>query len=386
MPKRVVILGSTGSIGRSALSVAEHLPDEFDIVGLAAESSWERMAEQVVRHRPRIVAMSDAGAADQLTERIGKTSKETRILTGEDALPQLVKESDCDFVLSGIVGVAGLPPTLAAIERGLTVGLANKESLVVAGSLMVDAAARSGAVLLPVDSEHSAIFQALQAGRPEEVDRIILTASGGPFRTYSSEQMKHITPAEALRHPTWKMGPKITIDSATMMNKALEIIEARWLFDVDPDRIEVVIHPESMIHSMVSYVDGSIIAQLGSPDMRTPIQYAMSYPRRLPGCGDRLDFSNLSSLHFETPDAVRFPSLRLGHAVARTGGTAGAALNAANEAAVAAFREERIAFMDIVSIVEDVLGRHRFVKNPDLQALTMIDAWARNEVTQCCTV
>ncbi|MFQ5411744.1 MAG: 1-deoxy-D-xylulose-5-phosphate reductoisomerase [Phycisphaerae bacterium] len=386
MPKRVIILGSTGSIGCSALNVADHLSDAIEIVGLAAESSWERMSEQVARYRPRLAALSDAAAAERLSERIGQLAPETCVLAGEDALVRLVKESDCDFVLSGIVGVAGLPATLAAVERGLTVGLANKESLVVAGSLLVSAADQSDAVLLPVDSEHSAVFQALQAGRPEEVDRIVLTASGGPFRTYSREQMKRVTPADALRHPTWKMGPKITIDSATMMNKALEIIEARWLFDVDPDRIEVVIHPESMIHSMVSFRDGSVIAQLGSPDMRTPIQYAMTYPQRLPGCGERLDFSRLSSMHFETPDATRFPALRLGHAVARTGGTAGAAINAANEAAVAAFREERISFTDIVPIVEDVLKRHRFEENPDLEVLTAVDTWARNEVSQCCTV
>ncbi|MCG8408233.1 MAG: 1-deoxy-D-xylulose-5-phosphate reductoisomerase [Phycisphaerales bacterium] len=383
MPKRVIILGSTGSIGCSALSVADNLKGEFEIVGLAAQSSWEKMAEQVERYRPKVSVLSDADAADRLAERTGQS---TKVWGGADALERLVKELDCDFVLSGIVGVAGLPATLAAVQRGLTVGLANKESLVVAGQLMVDAAVASGARLIPVDSEHSAIYQSLHSGRHEEIERIFLTGSGGPFRTWTQEDMKYVTPAEALKHPTWIMGPKITIDSATLMNKALEIIEAKWLFEVDPDHIEVVIHPESIIHSMVAFHDGSVVAQMGSPDMRTPIQYAMTYPRRLTGCGDRLDFSKLERMHFEPPDAERFPSLRLGHEVARKGGTAGAALNAANEAAVAAFLDEQIGFLDIVPIVEDVLTRHTFDEKPTLATLMAVDTWARKEVSQCCSV
>jgi len=256
--------------------------------------------------------------------------------------------------------------------------------LVVAGELMVSAAKKSGAKLLPVDSEHSAVFQSLHSGRMDEVERIFLTASGGPFRTWPLEQMRTAAVEDAMRHPTWAMGPKITIDSATMMNKALEVIEAKWLFDIEPDRIEVVIHPESIIHSMVAFHDGSIVAQMGRPDMRTPIQYAMTYPRRLAGCGDRLDFSRLERMHFEPPDLERFPSLRLGHEVARLGGTAGAALNAANEAAVALFREGKIGFLEIASITEDVLRRHRFEDLPSIDALMRIDAWARKEVTECC--
>ena len=383
MPKRVIILGSTGSIRCSALSVADNLKREFEIVGPAAQSSWEKMAEQVERYRPKVSVLSDADAADRLAERTGQS---TKVWGGADALERLVKELDCDFVLSGIVGVAGLPATLAAVQRGLTVGLANKESLVVAGQLMVDAAVASGARLIPVDSEHSAIYQSLHSGRHEEIERIFLTGSGGPFRTWTQEDMKYVTPAEALKHPTWIMGPKITIDSATLMNKALEIIEATWLFEVDPDHIEVVIHPESIIHSMVAFHDGSVVAQMGSPDMRTPIQYAMTYPRRLTGCGDRLDFSKLERMHFEPPDAERFPSLRLGHEVARKGGTAGAALNAANEAAVAAFLDEQIGFLDIVPIVEDVLTRHTFDEKPTLATLMAVDTWARKEVSQCCSV
>jgi 1-deoxy-D-xylulose-5-phosphate reductoisomerase len=392
MPKRVIILGSTGSIGCNALSVADNLPDEFEIVGLAADSRWRKLAEQVQRHHPRVAVLSDPEAAENLVDQLGRSSG-TAVWSGPEALLRLVKEVPCDFVLAGIVGVAGLPATLAAIERGLTVGLANKESLVVAGELMVKAAAASGSRLLPVDSEHSAIYQSLLSGRRDEIERIFLTASGGPFRTWTAEQMKLATLADAMRHPTWNMGPKITVDSATMMNKALEIIEARWLFDVDPSRIEVVIHPESIIHSMVAFRDGSIVAQMGRPDMRTPIQYAMTHPRRLNGCGERLDFSQLLSMHFEPPDPHRFPSLPLGHQAAHRGGTAGAALNAANEAAVEAFRAERLGFADIVPLVEEVVNRHlsdrgacQFVAHPDLETLMTVDAWARREISQCCPV
>ncbi len=386
MPKRITILGSTGSIGRSALSVADNLPDEFEIVALGAGSNWRDMAAQVERYRPQVAVLTDPEAADRLSEHLAAAAVDTEIRGGTDALERLVKDVPCDFVLSAIVGVAGLPATLAAVRLGITVGLANKESLVLTGQLMVDAAKQSGAQLIPVDSEHSAIFQSLHSGRHEEIERLFLTASGGPFRTWSRERMKDVSLGDALKHPTWNMGPKITIDSATMMNKALEIIEARWLFAVEPDRIEVVIHPESIIHSMVAFRDGSILAQMGSPDMRTPIQYAMTYPRRLAGCGDRLDFTKLERMHFEPPDEERFPSLRLGHAAAVRGGTAGAALNAANEAAVEAFRNGSVAFLEIVRIVEDVVERRAFESEPDLETLTTVDAWARNEVVQCCSV
>jgi 1-deoxy-D-xylulose-5-phosphate reductoisomerase len=386
MPKRIIILGSTGSIGTSALDVAQNLPGEFEIVGLAAAQSWEKLAAQALRYRPQVVAVTDADAAGQLSRRLAAQGSSTKVWNGPDVLVRLVKEVECDFVLSSIVGVAGLPATLAAVERGLCVGLANKESLVVAGQLMVDAAKRTGSQLLPVDSEHSAIFQSLHSGKQDEVERLFLTASGGPFRTWSLEQMRSATVEDAMRHPTWAMGPKITIDSATMMNKALEIIEARWLFGVEPEHIEVVIHPESIIHSMVAFRDGSVLAQMGHPDMRTPIQYAMTYPRRLTGCGERLDFSRLERMHFEPPDHTRFPALRLGHEVAARGGTAGAAFSGANEAAVDAFRQGRIGFLDIASIVEDVLRRHAFSQKPDLPALLSVDAWARNEVQQACLV
>ncbi|HVP09582.1 MAG TPA: 1-deoxy-D-xylulose-5-phosphate reductoisomerase, partial [Phycisphaerae bacterium] len=352
-----------------------------------------RIAEQVERYRPKAAVLSDPKSADKLEERLSELGSDTLVWAGPDALVRLVEEIECDFVLAGIVGVAGLPATLAAVKRGLIVGLANKESLVVAGELMVRAAADSGARLLPVDSEHSAIYQSLQSGRQEEIERLYLTASGGPFRTWTIEQMRCAAPVDAMRHPTWNMGPKISIDSATMMNKALEIVEAKWLFGVDPDRIEVVIHPESIIHSMVAFCDGSIVAQMGRPDMRTPIQYAMTHPHRLTGCGERLDFSQLQRMHFEPPDPARFPSLKLGHEVAKLGGTAGAAMNAANEAAVEAFRNERIGFLEIVPMVEEVVKSHltadrpgAFDTRPDLTTLMAVDAWARRAIAQCCTV
>lgn len=381
MPKRVIILGSTGSIGCNALAVAENLPEEFEIVGLAAGSNWRRMSEQVRRWKPRVAVLTNTESAEALDHAIGGAT--TAVWSGPDSLVRLINEVECDLVLSAIVGVAGLPATLAAVQRGLTVGLANKESLVVAGELMVNAATASGARLIPVDSEHSAIYQSLHSGRHEEIERILLTASGGPFRTWTREQMRGASIEDAMRHPTWSMGPKITIDSATMMNKALEIIEAKWLFDVPAERIEVVIHPESIIHSMVAFHDGSIVAQMGQPDMRTPIQYAMTYPRRLAGAGARLDFSKLERMHFEPPDIERFPALRLGHAVAVQGGTAGVAFNAANEAAVERFRAGRMGFLEIAETVEDVLRRHKFEKHPGLDTLMQVDAWARNEVMQC---
>jgi len=278
------------------------------------------------------------------------------------------------------VGSAGLRSTWAAVEAGKTVALANKETMVVAGPLVTELANRTGATIVPVDSEHSAVFQAMQAGRRDEVKRIILTASGGPFRNHTHEQLSQVTIADALRHPTWSMGPKITIDSATMMNKALEIIEARWLFDLGPDQIDVVIHPQSIVHSLVEFVDGSIIAQLGTPDMKLPIQYALTYPRRMPGIATPLEFDERMQLDFEPPDPERFPALALGQEVATSGGTAGAVLNAANEAAVARFRAGKLHFTDIVPSCRAVLEQHHFDPSPSLDELEKLDAWARQEV------
>jgi 1-deoxy-D-xylulose-5-phosphate reductoisomerase len=349
---------------------------------LAANTSWRKLADQIRRFSPGWVAMTDPSSAARLK---GEMSDSIHLLVGSGALVELAAKVESDFVLTAVVGVAALPATLAAVRRGCTVGLANKEAMVVAGSLMIPMALQAGARLLPVDSEHSAIFQAMQAGRRDEVASVYLTASGGPFRTWSTEQIQAATLQDALNHPTWDMGPKITIDSATMMNKALEIIEAKWLFGLPPDSIKVLVHPESIIHSMVEFCDGSIVAQLGSPDMRTPIQYALTYPARRCGPSRRLDLVGLRRMNFEPPDPERFPALKLGYQVARAGGTAGAVLNAANEAAVEAFRAGRIRFADVVWLAREVLGRHDLKSGPSLEELMEADAWARAQVDRLIT-
>jgi 1-deoxy-D-xylulose-5-phosphate reductoisomerase len=304
------------------------------------------------------------------------------MLVGPEALTRLAGENEVDVVLSAVVGRAGLEGTWAALEAGKTVALANKESLVVAGPLVTQLARQRQAQILPVDSEHSAVFQALQAGRREEVRRVVLTASGGPFRTYTDGQLAEVTVAQALDHPTWDMGPKITVDSATLMNKALEIIEARWLFDLDPDQIAVVIHPQSIVHSLVEYIDGSVMAQLSPPDMKLPIQYALTWPERRASVAEKLDWSRVMRLEFEPPDLDRFAAIRLGLEVARAGGTAGAVLNGANEAAVAAFLAGRLGFHQIVPVCKRVLENHQFDPHPTLEQVLKLDGWARQEVSR----
>ena len=373
-------MGSTGSIGTSTLEVVRSLGDQFRIVGLAANRRWRELADQCAACHPAAVAIADPVNADQLRPLLNSS---TELLAGPEGLVELARREDSDFVVAAIVGAAGLASTIAAVQAGKNVGLANKEALVVAGSILVPLARRTGARLLPIDSEHSAIFQAMSAGRRSEVHKVYLTASGGPFRTWTAEQMAQATLADALRHPTWNMGPKITIDSATMMNKALEIIEACWLFDLKPDSVEVLIHPESIIHSMVEFCDGSVVAQLGVPDMKTPIQYALTHPDRAAGCARRLDFSTIRRLNFEPPDLERFPALRLGYEVARAGGTAGAVFNAANEQAIEAFRAGQIPFGRIVQLTEHVLARHHVEPQPTLEQLLAADAWARLEVRAC---
>lgn len=380
MAKRITILGSTGSIGKSTVDAVRALGPEFRVVGLGAHRRWRELGEQSALLDPSAVAIANATLAEKLEPLLNGT---TRLLTGPEGLVELATRDDSDFLVAAIVGAAGLESTIAAVRAGKDVGLANKEALVVAGSIIVPMAKQTGTRLLPIDSEHSAIFQAMTAGRTSEVRKIYLTASGGPFRTWSAEEIDRATLEDALRHPTWDMGPKITIDSATMMNKALEIIEAKWLFDLPVDSIEVLIHPESIIHSMVEFCDGSVIAQLGTPDMKTPIQYALTYPERREGCAERLDFSTLKRLNFESPDFDRFPALRFGFEVARAGGTAGAVFNAANEAAVEAFQERRISFGRIVELIQRVLDRHDVQQKPDLETLLAADAWARREVTEC---
>ncbi len=380
--RRVVVLGSTGSIGQSSLNVLGHMRERFEVVGLAGGSRWRELAEQVMRWQPEMVALTDESLADPLRRAVGD---KTRVATGAKALYELTDQVDFDCIIVGVVGTAALPATLRAVERGKRVALANKESMVVAGSIIAPLAEKSGAELLPVDSEHSAVFQAMHAGRDRDVKRVVLTASGGPFRTWSSGRIADACVEDALNHPTWNMGPKITIDSATMMNKALEIVEACWLFGLPHDQIEVIIHPESIVHSLVEFNDGSMIAQLGTPDMRTPIQYALTYPARLACPSPPLDLAAIREMHFESPDGERFPALRLGHEVAARGGTAGAVLNAANESAVQMFRDGAISFGEITTSVERVLDRHDWKSDPTLEDLMRADAWARDEVFRCTT-
>lgn len=380
MKKRVIILGSTGSIGRQSLAVIAGLSDEWEAVGLSAGSQTQRLAEQANEIRPEALACVDGGSSLE-----GLLDYSPRVFRGPNALAELIEQVPCDAVICGVVGTGGLAATLRAVELGRRVALANKEALVIAGSLLMPLAARTGAEIIPVDSEHSAVFQAMHAGRPDEVRRIFLTASGGPFRTWDKAAMASITVEDALRHPTWEMGPKITIDSATMMNKALEIVEAHWLFGLSPDNIGVIVHPESIVHSLVEFCDGSIIAQLGTPDMRTPIQYALTFPQRRPCAAPRLDLAALGRLTFDQPDKERFPALELGYNAARQGGTAGAVLNAANEAAVDLFREGAIRFEDVARFTERALAQHAFVASPTLEDLLAADKWAREEVTRCIT-
>lgn len=380
MSQRVLILGSTGSIGQSALSVIEHLRPQWTVVGLAAGSKVAELADQANTFRPQAIAVANGEGVGALKSRLQYTPL---VLTGPDALSRLVEEFEADCVVCAVVGASGLPATIRAVELGRRIALANKEALVVAGSLLLPLARQTGARIIPVDSEHSAIFQAMQAGRPEDVRCIYLTASGGPFRTWSADQMESVTPDQALRHPTWNMGPKITLDSATMMNKALEIVEARWLFDLSPEQIKVVVHPESIVHSLVEFCDGSMIAQLGTPDMRTPIQYALTFPRRYSCPASALDLVRTGRLTFEAPDPERFPALRLGYDVARRGGTCGTVLNAANEACVELFRAGAIGFRDIARLVERALDEHEFHSSPTMDDLMKADRWARQEVIRC---
>ena len=376
----MAILGSTGSIGRNCLEVLGGLAGEYDVVGLAARGSWQLLARQCERWHPPLVALCDDEHAAALKASL---NGRTRVLAGPNAMTRLIDESQCDTVVCAVVGAAGLAAIHQAVQRGLHVALANKEAMVVAGSVLMPVARRQGATIIPIDSEHSAVFQAMQAGRADEVRRVILTASGGPFREWTCQQIGQATLEDALNHPTWNMGPKISIDSATMMNKALEIIEARWIFDLDPANIEVVVHPESIVHSLVEFCDGSIVAQLAMPDMRTPIQYALTYPQRRACPSERLDLHALRQLTFEAPDEQRFPALRLGRQAACRGGTAGAVLNAANEAAVELFREGKIRFTAIAELVERALDGHRWLACPSLAELMAADRWARDEVTQC---
>jgi 1-deoxy-D-xylulose-5-phosphate reductoisomerase len=376
--RQVVVLGCTGSIGRSTLDVIAGSGGKLAAYALSAHSRLEDAARQARQFRPRyLIATCPDTAARFSTEWL---PEQTELLVGQEALAAIVADPAVALVVAGIVGSAGLASAVAALAAGKTLALANKETLVMAGPLVTQLAQRTGAKLLPVDSEHSAVFQAMTAGGRTEVARVLLTASGGPFLRATPAELAAVTVQQALAHPTWHMGPKISVDSATMMNKALEIIEARWLFQLAPAQIQVVIHPQSIVHSLVEFQDGSVVAQLGPPDMRLPIQYALSYPDRWPSANQRLDWNQAMRLDFEPPDPVRFPALRLGYEVAEAGGTAGAVLNAANEAAVAEFLAHRLPFNQIVPVCEAVLRHHSFDHNPTLDDLLLVDRWARQEV------
>ncbi len=376
---RLAILGSTGSIGRSALSVVAAHPDRLRVVVLAAGENSELLADQVRQVRPEAVALASDSACGDLRERLAGVDVEI-LPAGPDGLLAAATWPDVDVVLCASSGTAGLEAALLALGQGRRLALANKEVLVMAGALMVDEARRHGAAILPVDSEHNAIHQCLDGHRTEDVRRLILTASGGPFRTFDDEALARVTPADALRHPTWQMGRKITIDSATLMNKGLEVIEARWLFGVEGDRIDVVVHPQSIVHSMVEFRDGSILAQLGVTDMRLPIQYAFSYPDRWEAPVPGLDLTTAGALEFLRPDLDRFPCLRLAYAALDHGGAWPVVLNAANEVAVEAFLAGRLGFTGIAEVVGEVLGAadHHLSSPSDMAEVRAADAWARS--------
>ena len=380
-PRHVTVLGSTGSIGCSTLDLVEREPERFQVEALTAHSNVEALVAQALKFRPSLAVIGDPSRYDALKE--GLAGSGIEVAAGAAAIEEAASRP-ADLVMAGIVGAAGLAPTLAAVRRGTCVALANKECLVSAGSLFLAEVERSGAVLLPVDSEHNAIFQVLEADKPESISRIILTASGGPFRTWSVEEMAVATPEQAVAHPRWDMGAKISVDSATLMNKGLELIEAFYLFPVEESRIDVIIHPESIIHSMVEYVDGSVLAQLGSPDMRTPIGYTLAWPSRMTTPSARLDFAEIAKLTFEAPDIVRFPLLRLAREALRQGGASPTVLNAANEVAVAAFLKGNIAFPDIAATVEEILASDAWGSQvpASLEDVYELDALSRKRASE----
>ena len=373
--KKISILGSTGSIGISTLDVIERHPDDFRVVGLAEGHDVAALAEQIEKFRPEVVSVRNGDAVSELKGMLGEHKPE--ILFGIDGACEVAKLASADEVISAIVGAAGLLPTVAAIESGKTVALANKETMVAAGEFVSELAAKNKVDIIPIDSEHSAIFQSMVGHRSEDVVKILLTASGGPFLRATKDEIERATPEKALNHPKWEMGAKITIDSASLMNKGLEVIEARWLFNVPPEKIDVVVHPQSIIHSMVEYCDGCVLAQLGVPDMRAPIAYAISYPQRRTSGVERLDLASIGSLTFEKPDFDRFPCLTLAYNSLREGGTMPAVLNAANEIAVAAFLDKKIPFGDISRVVEATMTAYENRNVSEIEEILEIDRWAR---------
>lgn len=373
--QKIAILGSTGSIGTQALDVISANSEIFSVTALAAYHNDALLAEQIERFKPELAVIIDQSAAKRLKQRY--TGSSTKILTGEDGLIEAATLAGTHTVLTSLVGFAGLKPTLAAIQAGKNIALANKETLVAAGEIVMSLAKKHNAQILPVDSEHSAIFQCLHGEKKSQVERLILTASGGPFYGFTTQQLKNVSIKACLSHPNWSMGKKITVDSATLINKGLEVIEAHWLFNIDYDNIDVVVHPQSIIHSMVEFIDGSTMAQMGRPDMRLPIQYALTYPDRLPSTFPRIDFSALSSLTFSAPDKDAFPGIGIAYDVGLRGGSLPCVMNAANEIAVYAFLRDEIRFLDIAEIVQDTVANHTMIEKPSIDALFTVDDWAR---------
>lgn len=371
--KKIAILGSTGSIGTQTLDVVREHSDELQVVALAAGSNKERLKEQIKEFHPKLVSLSDEKKAQELKEELA--GEQVEVVCGMEGLIEVAGADSADVVVTAVVGMMGILPTMEAIKKGMDIALANKETLVTAGHLIIPMAKEYGVSILPVDSEHSAIFQSLQGEPKAALDKILLTASGGPFRGKSAEFLETVTLEDALNHPNWSMGPKITIDSSTMVNKGLEVMEAKWLFGVDYSQIEVVIQPQSIIHSMVQYVDGAIIAQLGTPDMRVPIEYALFYPERRSLSGDRLDFSKLSQITFEKPDYKVFRGLSLAIEAGKTGGTMPTVFNAANERAVAKFLKGEIKYTDIVRSIEKCMDAHKVSAHPDLEEILATEQW-----------
>jgi 1-deoxy-D-xylulose-5-phosphate reductoisomerase len=377
MTKKLSILGSTGSIGENTLLVADNLGEQIDILYLSANRNVKRLIDQAQNYHPKAVAIVDEEAGKEVT---GALNNQIEVLTGREGLLELAGRDDVDIVMNGLVGSAGMEPTLRSVEAGVDVALSNKESLVMAGSIINEAKQRSGAKIFPVDSEHSAIWQCLAGEDMADVRKIILTGSGGPFRTKNVETFINITPKEALNHPNWDMGNKITIDSATMMNKGLEVIETYWLFGLKADEIDIVVHPQSIIHSMVEFADRSIKAQLGVPDMKIPIQYALTYPRHSAAQWEELDFIKTGQLTFEAPDLEKFPCIKLAYEALRAGGSSPAVLNVANEQAVYNFLDGEIKFTEIPAIIEKACAEHHYIAEPTLEDLLELEIWATNFV------
>lgn len=373
--RKIAVLGSTGSIGTQALDVISRHPERFEAYALVANNRVDKLEEQARRFLPEVVVVGNEARYAELKEALSDLP--VKVWAGSDAVEQVVSDSEIDIVLTAMVGFSGLKPTVSAIKAGKTIALANKETLVVAGELITGLALENRTPVLPVDSEHSAIFQCLNGEGGNEIEKILLTASGGPFRNFSMERLCGVTKNEALNHPNWNMGAKVTVDSSTLMNKGLEMIEAKWLFDVQPSQVEVVIHPQSVIHSMVQFKDRSIMAQLGSPDMRIPIQYAFSYPERLSSDVKPVDFFELSSLTFEKPDTEKFPNLKLAYAAIGKGGNMPCIMNAANEVAVELFLREELGFLQMSLLIEQVMQRASFIENPSLEEYIQTDAEAR---------